>query len=150
MTTALQPRAPSSHQNASGIVIDAPAILGYRLPQLLARYASEHGVPLEEAELIFQETKKFLATCAQDNSENYSPSEEQDAMWHDFILFTKNYTDFCQTFFGRYLHHVPCDGKKKDPDPCPLKQRATVIFGEITPRLWAGKPSEMARCCGMC
>ncbi|HTM63066.1 MAG TPA: hypothetical protein VL360_01040 [Gammaproteobacteria bacterium] len=28
-----------------------------------------------------------------------------DAMWHVFILHTRAYSDFCQQYFGRYLHH---------------------------------------------
>jgi hypothetical protein len=28
-------------------------------------------------------------------------------MWHCFILFTKDYADFCQKYFGYYIHHLP-------------------------------------------
>ena len=30
-----------------------------------------------------------------------------DNMWHNFILYTHDYTKFCQDYFGEYLHHVP-------------------------------------------
>lgn len=30
-----------------------------------------------------------------------------DNMWHNFILYTRDYTDFCVKYFGEYLHHVP-------------------------------------------
>ena len=33
-------------------------------------------------------------------------------MWHEFILFTQEYHNFCETFFGNYLHHVPCSEKE--------------------------------------
>jgi hypothetical protein len=29
-----------------------------------------------------------------------------DWMWHEFIVDTRRYTDFCNIYFGRYLHHV--------------------------------------------
>lgn len=30
-----------------------------------------------------------------------------DEMWHNFVLFTKEYTQFCKEYFGYYLHHGP-------------------------------------------
>lgn len=35
------------------------------------------------------------------------PSQVVDDLWHEFILYTKNYQTFCQKAFGRYLHHTP-------------------------------------------
>lgn len=35
------------------------------------------------------------------------PSQVVDDLWHEFILYTKNYQTFCQQAFGRYLHHTP-------------------------------------------
>jgi hypothetical protein len=32
---------------------------------------------------------------------------EIDQMWHEFILHTKDYTEFCQHYFGAYVHHQP-------------------------------------------
>jgi hypothetical protein len=30
-----------------------------------------------------------------------------DDLWHEFILHTKAYDDFCKHAFGRFLHHTP-------------------------------------------
>jgi hypothetical protein len=30
-----------------------------------------------------------------------------DDLWHEFILYTKNYEQFCRKAFGRFLHHTP-------------------------------------------
>lgn len=131
--------------------LDIEGILAYRHRAVVARYATEQGVPTEDAEAVFQETKKFLGVCAQSGGgEDYAPSKEQDAMWHLFILYTRDYTQFCSTFFGAYLHHVPCDGTRAWADPCPLKEKAVTIFGEILPGLWPGRPTDMMRCCGYC
>ena len=35
------------------------------------------------------------------------PSQVVDDLWHEFILYTKNYQTFCQQAFGRYMHHTP-------------------------------------------
>lgn len=35
------------------------------------------------------------------------PSQVTDDLWHEFILYTRNYQAFCQRAFGRFLHHSP-------------------------------------------
>ncbi|WP_323001355.1 hypothetical protein [Denitromonas sp.] len=37
------------------------------------------------------------------------PSQAVDDAWHEFILFTRNYQDFCRKGLGRFLHHVPAE-----------------------------------------
>ena len=37
------------------------------------------------------------------------PSKVVDNLWHEFILNTREYEQFCQQAFGRYLHHTPMD-----------------------------------------
>lgn len=38
------------------------------------------------------------------------PSQVADDLWHEFIIFTKPYKQFCDKAFGRYLHHTPVEG----------------------------------------
>ena len=33
--------------------------------------------------------------------------KEIDDMWHTFLLFTKDYADFCEKYIGKYFHHSP-------------------------------------------
>lgn len=35
------------------------------------------------------------------------PSQVVDDLWHEFILYTKNYDRFCRQAFGQFLHHTP-------------------------------------------
>jgi hypothetical protein len=37
------------------------------------------------------------------------PGKAVDEIWHDHILHTFAYTNFCNQFFGCYLHHDPQD-----------------------------------------
>ena len=37
------------------------------------------------------------------------PSQVVDDLWHEFIIYTRNYQTFCDRAFGRYLHHTPAD-----------------------------------------
>ena len=34
-------------------------------------------------------------------------SARVDEVWHQFILFTRQYADFCQDTLGNFLHHNP-------------------------------------------
>ncbi len=35
------------------------------------------------------------------------PSQVVDDLWHEFILYTRNYKSFCDQAFGSFLHHSP-------------------------------------------
>lgn len=37
------------------------------------------------------------------------PSQVADDLWHEFILYTRAYEDFCQKAFGRFFHHTPAE-----------------------------------------
>ena len=51
--------------------------------------------------LIFMWIRKLNPT------ERISPSESVDVVWHQHILFTQEYAQFCQRHLGAFLHHVP-------------------------------------------
>lgn len=36
-----------------------------------------------------------------------------DKMWHNFICFTKIYQNYCETHFGKMIHHYPTTEKDK-------------------------------------
>ena len=40
------------------------------------------------------------------------PSKIVDVAWHEFILFTKSYQQFCSKAFGNFLHHTPTEAMK--------------------------------------
>jgi hypothetical protein len=35
------------------------------------------------------------------------PSQVADDLWHEFILYTREYQTFCRKAFGGFLHHTP-------------------------------------------
>jgi hypothetical protein len=41
------------------------------------------------------------------------PSKVVDEMWHEFILDTRKYTEFCHAAFGCYFHHIPASKSEK-------------------------------------
>ncbi len=40
------------------------------------------------------------------------PSQAVDDAWHEFILFTRIYQDFCRKALGRFLHHTPAEAMR--------------------------------------
>jgi hypothetical protein len=40
------------------------------------------------------------------------PSQVVDVAWHEFLLFTKEYQEFCNNAFGRFFHHYPFANNK--------------------------------------
>ena len=88
-------------------------ILSYNSEDILSRFTDMFEVTNEEALDLFQETKKFLYVCQVDGV--FIPDDLLilDEMWHNFILFTKEYHAFCDRYFNRYFHHLPASKKEK-------------------------------------
>jgi len=57
-------------------------------------------------ELIY-EYLKFMKLMQRYPSVRFSPSEMVDQVWHEHILFTKEYRKFCKKHFGSYVNHNP-------------------------------------------
>ena len=106
-------------------------VLLYKHENLIGRFCDDHGVSQEDAFEIFTETLKWLWLCAHQTNEYLekrtpivavpllSEVFAVDLMWHQFILFTKDYADFCQDQFGFFIHHVPqtrADKKRWEED----------------------------------
>ncbi len=82
----------------------------YRLPPgLLAKLEAAHP-HLTHSELI-QVTRGlkqyFRAYLKSGRRYVAMPSQVADDLWHEFILYTRDYDRFCAKAFGRFLHHTP-------------------------------------------
>lgn len=98
----------------------------YECQEVILKFSRDYKVTLAQSQMLFKETMKMLWLMVkhrleQDNAtECFIPSDfivqkamdPLDKMWHEFILFTQEYHKFCETFFGSYLHHVPCSEKE--------------------------------------
>ena len=49
----------------------------------------------------------FLAYLKSGRNYVSMPSQAADDLWHEFILYTRQYDRFCQKAFGGFLHHTP-------------------------------------------
>jgi hypothetical protein len=82
------------------------AVMSYRHSRLLTRLHEKVGMDEINARERFEDTKRFLYLCAI-SEEPLAPTEQIDEVWHNFILYTRDYVDFCDTHFGFFLHHIP-------------------------------------------
>ncbi|MHB1769713.1 MAG: glycine-rich domain-containing protein [Minisyncoccota bacterium] len=122
----------------------------YQHPILLNKIQMELGITRAEAEILFEDVKRFLALCVT-TPQPLAPTKTLDQGWHTFILFTKEYGQFCKDYCGRYVHHQPEDpfAEAKDYDSIPrTRELARVVFGDLSLN-WQGPSgkTEAADCC---
>jgi hypothetical protein len=80
------------------------------LPQFLKRKLRETYPHLagRDVDLVERGLRQFFLACARSNRKFVAmPSQVVDAMWHEFILHTKAYQDWCALALGWFLHHTP-------------------------------------------
>ena len=97
-------------------------LLSYRHIGAIRTYIRTYGVDESIAEQLFIDMLKYLWVSSKHRCErqlnphepalqfNFVMHQEMrdiDNMWHGFILYTEDYTDFCLRYFGAYLHHMP-------------------------------------------
>lgn len=75
--------------------------------KVVKSYKKEHEIDDEEAGLILFQLQRWLTLCILYPDKNYAIGAKVDAMWHTFILFTKDYEDFCRDVAGFFIHHLP-------------------------------------------
>ncbi|MTI19983.1 hypothetical protein E1176_03015 [Fulvivirga sp. RKSG066] len=84
---------------------------------IIEGFMERYDVSKEEAEEIFEETKKWLWLAAQSDEESSvfidKPLLIIDEMWHTFILHTKQYYNFCLRNFKKLVHHLPTPPSEK-------------------------------------
>ncbi len=103
-------------------MIQLEEIIEYRHPQVIARFCKEYPEMAEQSEIIFEDLMRFFWASKKHEADKkltpqnpaldfiYIMDEEMkgiDLMWHIFLLYTQDYADFCQKYFGVFLHHLP-------------------------------------------
>ena len=85
-------------------------IRGYRWPAgLLERLEKHHaGFERKDSALVSRGLRQFFLAYLRSGQKFVSmPSQIADDLWHEFILYTREYQNFCQRAFGGFLHHTP-------------------------------------------
>jgi hypothetical protein len=71
------------------------------------RLQEKHGLQAETAEQAILELRRYLALVGLGYRGLGMISPTVDRAWHEFILFTREYSLFCKNAFGEFIHHVP-------------------------------------------
>jgi uncharacterized membrane protein YgcG len=85
----------------------------YQFPTLLlARFASDHPhLGPGQCGMVWGALREYFQLCRMARNRMVAmPSPIVDEAWHEFILFTHDYNQFCHNAFGRFLHHTPAAG----------------------------------------
>lgn len=133
-------------------------ILNYKNPAVVRRFQKEYPDKASRAEDIFTDLMRFFWGTKKhvvDRTRNPSNEElnfffimdddmrEIDHMWHIFLLYTRDYADYCQKYFGEYLHHQPDlvpyfenQGFKFETNLEKFLNYSYELFGEAVIRRW--------------
>lgn len=104
----------------AGVVwfVAARAICTRRQLTYIGKYAFHSGIrkklllkypDLDKKQLspVFQALRDYFYICHRANARLVAmPSQVVDDAWHEFILSTRLYSEFCKKAFGRFLHHT--------------------------------------------
>jgi hypothetical protein len=119
--------------------------LAFEAPFLIEKLVKDQVVESEdEARALFREVKRYLVMTATDRTVAWAMySLRVDHIWHQFILFTRQYIDYCLRHFDRYIQHAPStsptpeDKEQLRPSTFAMfAERYEELFGEPPPDLW--------------
>lgn len=87
----------------------AERIRTYHWPRgLLGKLMTAHQLDRKQAALVSRGLRQFFIAYLMSGQKHVSmPSKIADALWHEFILYTREYELFCREAFGSYMHHTP-------------------------------------------
>ncbi len=85
-------------------------IRSFEFPKgLFDKLRKQHpDLDLKQCQLVAQSLRQFFMAHSRSGRQFVAmPSLVADDLWHEFILYTKNYDVFCRQAFGRFMHHTP-------------------------------------------
>lgn len=88
--------------------------MNFNMDRVTSRYARKADISQSVAKEHEAEIKKYLCLCALNPKERYGMVKGLDDLWHEFILDTRLYSDFCKETAGRYIHHRPSDPEDRE------------------------------------
>jgi hypothetical protein len=88
----------------------AEFIRTYPWPRGLLERLEKHrpGMERKDSALVSRGLRQFFIAYLMSGRRYVSmPSQVADDLWHEFILYTREYERFCRQAFGTFLHHTP-------------------------------------------
>jgi hypothetical protein len=63
---------------------------------------------LKDRQLVARALRQFFLVYLKSGKKHVAmPSQVVDDLWHEFILYTRHYEQFCKKAFGQMMHHTP-------------------------------------------
>ena len=93
-----------------GLLKRAQFIRTYTFPKgLFDKLIARHpGMEPRHASLVLRGLRQYFLGYLNAQGKYVSmPSQAADDLWHEFILYTRDYSAFCDKAFGGYMHHTP-------------------------------------------
>lgn len=144
----------STHVKSPGHGLVSTEVHGRLVRQLINEHAGMTG---DEAVRIVDATVAFLKVCADNPEGRFRPSLRVDLGWHQFILNTVDYAEFCERVAGRFLHHVPEEFTPPRATPAdtarilaPTVEAMQAAGFEVGPTLWATGSGSCTQCHAGC
>ena len=81
-------------------------------PLIIKKISTATNLGFKASENLLVEVIKFLDLIVI-SGQRLTPSYLVDQGWHELILFTRYYENFCEKTWGRFIHHHP-GGKKQE------------------------------------
>lgn len=105
------------------------------------RLAHENAWPARFTAKAILEYKKFMYLAATANG-MVSPSEIVDVVWHQHLIFTQSYDNFCK-ILGRKIEHIPSTHRSNEKHLFTEARERTAqlyieTFGEMPDDIWQG------------
>jgi hypothetical protein len=119
--------------------------LTHKAPFLIEKLLKEQIADTpQHGEALFAEAIKYLILCHLYPEKRWDMfSRLIDEAWHQFVLFTSQYLEFCRRYFGRYVHHAPGNSPGMAQREGSLagtfadfKDHYECMFGGPLPALW--------------
>lgn len=126
----------------------------WNLERVTERSRSRMGWSVDFAALVEREYRRFMALGVIATGKTLGMRGPVDELWHEHILFTRDYASFCNSIAGKFIHHEPAeDGAPKGVSSYQL----TLLlleqhFGTAPREIWpaVGNASCGGDNCAMC
>ena len=87
-------------------------VLEYQNADVIDSFLSTYDMPRADAELLFEDVRRWMWLSTKARAANTrlfidTKMKLFDEMWHTFVLFTRDYADFCEKHLGQFCHHEP-------------------------------------------
>lgn len=101
---------------------DINRLIEYKNSRVVHYFLRDHPHYSGDVDILFADLLRYLWLCkkhaldrkAKPDDESlqfvcvmHLEMREMDNMWHTFILFTREYAEFCHTYFDEFVHHLP-------------------------------------------